>query len=202
MEFSKVLNARRSIRKYKPDPVSEDHITALLEAARLAPSGLNCQPWRFVVVTDIEARKAIGGATASRFVAESPVVILCCMDLAAFTSLGVRMQELHAAGAIESEVLERFAIGRADGLAQAEAGWMKANLSMNVAIAVTHILLKATDLGLGSCWIGMYDETAVKQVAGLDDRYGVVAMVAVGHAADEPVPRPRLPLEELMLNRI
>lgn len=63
MKLIEAIKARRSIRKFKPDPVSDQQIKELLEAARLAPSGVNLQPWRFVVVKSTEARKRLNEAT-------------------------------------------------------------------------------------------------------------------------------------------
>lgn len=202
MEFDKVLHSRRSIRKYKRNPVSLDQIIALLEAARLSPSGLNCQPWRFVVVTDTEVRRTIAGATGSPFVADAPAIILCCIDLATYASIGERIRELQDAGAFEEGAAEGLATCMREQPVSADANWMWQALAMNVAIAVTHIMLKATDLGLGSCWIGMFDEGQVKQAVTLDARHSVAAMVTVGYATSQPPPRPRLPVETLLLKTI
>jgi len=71
------IEQRRSIRKFKPDPVPEEHITALLDAARMAPSGCNAQPWRFKVVKDKETKLRLAQAAYNQsFVAEAPVVLV------------------------------------------------------------------------------------------------------------------------------
>lgn len=202
MEFNEVLNARRSIRKYKPDEVTDSQIAALLEAARLAPSGFNVQPWRFVAVKDRDTRKMLAGATGSAFVADAPVVIVCCMDMTAFASFGSRLQELVGAGAFTEERLALYTSEEfVKGMDMSEQ-WLKANLSMYVAIAATHLMLKAADLGLGSCWVGHFDEEKVKHIAGLDGRYGVTAMITIGYASQNPTARPRLPINELLLRTI
>jgi nitroreductase len=77
MELMNIIRDRRSIRKYKSTPVSQDDIEYVLEAARLAPSWSNRQCWRYIVVTDEELRKKI---TIRDWAAEAPVVIVGCAD--------------------------------------------------------------------------------------------------------------------------
>ena len=77
MEFVDVVKKRRSIRKYKKDPVPKKMILEVLEAARLAPSAGNRQPWHFIVVTDPETRERLG---VSPWASEAPVVIVGCAD--------------------------------------------------------------------------------------------------------------------------
>jgi nitroreductase len=79
MELMDVIRNRRSIRKYKPDPVPEDEIKYILEAARLAPSWANTQCWHFVVVTDPEVKGKIGEA-GFRWSARGPAMIVACAD--------------------------------------------------------------------------------------------------------------------------
>ena len=72
------IKIRRSIRKFAPDDVPEEMIEQMLEAARLAPSGANYQPWRFLVVRDQELRKELSRICLNqRFIEEAPVVIVC-----------------------------------------------------------------------------------------------------------------------------
>ncbi|MCG6537539.1 MAG: nitroreductase family protein, partial [Syntrophales bacterium LBB04] len=73
------IEKRRSIRKFKPDPIPEEHIMALLDSARLAPSGSNSQPWRFKVVRDRETRLQLAQASYKQsFIAEASIVFVCC----------------------------------------------------------------------------------------------------------------------------
>jgi nitroreductase len=77
LTLKEAIEQRRSIRKYKPDPVPEECISALLDAARLAPSGCNAQPWRFKVVTDRETRlKLAQAAYKQSFIASAPLVFV------------------------------------------------------------------------------------------------------------------------------
>jgi len=76
------IEQRRSIRKFKPDTVPEEIIDALLDSARLAPSGCNAQPWRFKVVKDDETKHRLAQAAYDQpFTAAAPVVLVCCEDI-------------------------------------------------------------------------------------------------------------------------
>ncbi|MBD3179580.1 MAG: nitroreductase [Candidatus Latescibacteria bacterium] len=79
MDLYKAIEGRVSTRKYRPDQVPEELLEKLLEAARLAPSGKNGQPWRFIVVTENETRKKLMAACkGQKFIYEAPVVIVAC----------------------------------------------------------------------------------------------------------------------------
>ena len=68
----------------------------------------------------------------------------------------------------------------------------------DVAIAVDHMILAATDLGLGTCWIGWFERQAVREILGIPKAKAVPIMVTIGYAAEEPKARPRKPLKELI----
>ena len=79
MDFTEVVKTRRSIRSYSPDPIPEDVLERVLEGARMAPSANNVQPWHFLVVQDAARRRQLAQLAAGQmFVAEAPVVIVCC----------------------------------------------------------------------------------------------------------------------------
>jgi nitroreductase len=79
MDFYDVIRTRRSIRSYKSDAIPANVLRQVLDAARLAPSANNTQPWRFIVVTDPATRKKVAEVSfAQSFIAEAPVVIVCC----------------------------------------------------------------------------------------------------------------------------
>jgi len=79
MEFYDVIRTRRSVRKFLKKEIPDEVLDRILEAARVAPSGDNRQPWRFVVVEDEQRKKRIASACYSQdFVAKAPVVLVCC----------------------------------------------------------------------------------------------------------------------------
>ncbi len=143
MEVLEAIRARRSVRSYEPDPVSDEILSRLLEAARLAPSAMNYQPWRFIVVRSQEKRDRIARSGAfGRFLSQAPVAIVACGDK------GSRYH-VH-----------------------------------DTCIALEHIVLAATSVGLGSCWIVSYDEETVKGLLKIPDRFSVVAIVSLGYPVD------------------
>jgi nitroreductase len=203
MELLKGMKARRAIRKFKPDPVPDEYVRELLEAARLAPSGSNLQPARYIVIKSQEARAKLGECTPLPFVAEAPVVIVCCADSKAFASAGERYKELQESGAFAETPMEkpnpREYLRRNRSMGEAE---IKAYLSLNVAIAIDHITLRAVDLGLGTCWVMMFDQDKLRQAFEIDERYHLLALLPVGYPAQDPAQRPRLAVEELLLKEV
>jgi nitroreductase len=197
MEFDQVIQTRRSIRNFKPDPVPDQAITEILEAARKAPSGSNIQPWRFIIIRSPEMRAKLNAATVFRFVTKAPVVIACCSDFSALDTRPNRLVELVQAGVFDNVDVDGEYIPPERNFDQ-----LLAYLNMNVGIAVTHMMLKAVDLGLGSCWIGGFDSLKVKEMLGLEDRLHVVALLPIGYPERTPAPRPRFSLEELVLKTV
>src|SRR5512135_3551748 len=96
------IKRRRAIRKYKPDAVPQAAIDRILEAARLAPSGVNAQPWKFKVVTDPAVKESLFQATKSQFhVGQAPAVIVICADTMSYSKgLRERFRELYDKGVV------------------------------------------------------------------------------------------------------
>lgn len=162
MEFMEVISRRRSIRKYKSDPVPQEHIEYILEAARLAPSWANSQCWRFVVVTDPEVKEKLARA-GNGWIAQAPVIVTICADPSKPGTKGD--QEYYM---------------------------------LDVGIAMEHLILAAADKGLGTCWIGAFDEAAAKAALRVPDNIRVVASTPLGYPAEAPALRPRRPLKEIV----
>ena len=147
---------RRSVRKYSARPISDDDIEYLLEAARVAPSSNNKQPWRFVVVRDPEKVQRLAGAAPKRIVfnrpwmSKAPCVIVCCA---------------------EPSTIFHKAVG----------ALLPVDLAMiDITIAAEHIVLAAAELGLGTCWVGWFDERKVRDILNLPQKWSVIALLAVG----------------------
>lgn len=158
MQVLEVITKRRSIRKYKSDPVKEEDLLKMLEAARLAPSAGNRQPWYFVVVRDPETKRRIAEAASRQmFIADAGAIIVAVSD----PSASPRWHDKDTMTAME------------------------------------HLILEATELGYGTCWIGAFDEARVREVLGIPEQYKVVALTPVGIPDEAPPPRPRKPLEEI-----
>lgn len=200
MELSAVIAARRSIRKFRPEDISAATVRLLLDAARLAPSGSNLQPSRFIVVQSPAAKEILGRYTPFKFIIKASVIFVCCADLTAITSRDTRMAELLKEGVFEGVDMNLSDGSAAYAALDAEA--IKAYLSMNVAIAVEHIVLKAVDLGLGSCWLGRFDHEKVKEWLGLDENVYPVVLLPVGRPDQAPPARPRFPLDKYVLKTL
>jgi nitroreductase len=161
MEFMEVITKRRSIRKYKPDPIAEEKIRYVLEAARLAPSWGNWQCWKYIVVTDESLKKVI---TQHEWATKAPVIIVGCADT------------------------------KKSGTEHGQHYYM-----MDMGISMEHMILAATEQGLGTCWIGKYfDEKKVKKVLNIPKNFRVVAMTPLGYPDGEGIVKPRKELEEIV----
>jgi nitroreductase len=198
------IEQRRSIRKYKSDPVPDEYLTELLDAARLAPSGCNAQPWRFRVVKDLQTKARLAEAAYGQsFIADAPVIFVCCADIEGYLKGTVRgIQDLGEIGAVEDRII-KILLKRAE---QTESQTkimsreqLASRIAFNVAIAVEHIVLRALDFGLGSCWVRLIDQEMVRDIFGWNDNIYVVALLPVGFPAESPLPRKRLNFDDIMI---
>jgi len=200
LQTKDAIEKRRSIRKFKRNPVPDEHIVALIEAARLAPSASNTQPWRFKIVSDDETKTKLAEAAYHQsFVAQAPVVLVVCADLQGyFEGITARSQEFGKEGALEETML-RVLRGRAEQLKGMNVQELAPAIAFNVAIAIEHIVLRALDFGLGSCWVRMLDEQKIKAIFGWEDNIHVVALLPLGYPDEAPTPRKRRAIEEIIL---
>lgn len=200
MELSEVIAARRSIRKFKPEEISEETVKELIEAARLAPSGSNLQPARFIVAKSPQAKESIGKCTPYKFVVKAAVIFVCCADLTTITTRETRVGELFREGAFDGVEMDMSDPSAVSPIM--DNNMIKAYLSINTAIAIEHIVLKSVDLGLGSCWIGRFDREKLKELLKLDDNIYPVTLLPVGWPDQSPKARPRLALDKYLLQTL
>jgi len=170
MDTYEAIAARRSIRRYKPDPVPGDKVARVLDAARLAPSWKNMQCWRFVVVQSETGKAGLLSAfedsnPGKKAVSAAPVMIVLCADPSASGKMGDKDYYLVDAG-----------------------------------ITMENLMLAATAQGLGTCWLGEFDENPVKTALGIPAGWRVVGMTPLGYADQDPRPRPRKSLEEIVFH--
>lgn len=202
MEFLKVISGRRSIRRFKKETVPDEMIKALLNAARLAPSGGNCQPWRFVIVKKILCIKQLAKFVPQPFVTRAPLLIVVCVDKNAMSIkyLKERTEELIK---VRSFFLSsRDKLGDFTKKKKFAPEIDLSYMNLNVAIAVDHLILRAVDLGLGTCWVMQFDRRGIREVLSLDDRYEPLALLAIGFPAQSPKPRPRLRIKDILIKEI
>lgn len=200
------IQARRSIRKFAADDVTEEQIEQMLEAARLAPSASNRQPWRFLVVRDKEVRKELRRiCMEQRFIEEAPVVIICFGDLDRYSidARKKRRQEFTDFGVLAT-LSGRFAEPEfreyMDSLPTPPREQLLPGIVANAYIAIEHLVLMATALGLGTCWVGGFDAAEIHRLFGLADNLVPLAVIPVGYPAGElPAQRPRLGRDEILI---
>jgi len=166
MHFDRLIHKRYSCRHYSPDPIEEELFAKVLEAARLAPTAANRQPFQIIIIkTQPNEAKLLGIYPRDWFV-QPPIVLCVC--------------------------------------SQPELGWTRKNFDnqsyavVDAAIVVDHITLQAADLGLGTCWIGAFDPQAARDFLNLPDNVEPIAFTPLGYPLDEPKPKTRKALEDLI----
>ena len=166
MKVLDVIQKRRSVRKYKEDPIPEKALMRVLEAARLAPSGKNFQPWKFIIVKDKALKEKLAQASAGQFfMAEAPIIIVGC--------------------------------GFPDNCYAHMGRYMK-SWSVDVTIALEHLILQAQEEGLGTCWIGSFEEEEVKAILNIPENVKVLALTPLGYPDEIPRFRGRKNLDEII----
>jgi nitroreductase len=172
--FSELVKSRRSIRKYLDKKISRDNIKKCLEAARLAPSAENVQPWRFIVLDDPEllnnfTREAFSGIyLPTKFARKAPVIIVMLAKLDLFANrIGKQIQGIHY-------------------------------YFIDVGIAGEHLVLQARELGLATCWIGWFHPKKVRKFLKIPKSYKIVSLMSMGYSAEEKTEvTNRLPLDKI-----
>jgi nitroreductase len=166
MDLVEAIKGRRSIRKYKPDPVPEETMRVLVEAVRWAPSWANTQCWEVVVVRDPKVKAELATALsktnpALSSMTEAPLVIVLC----------------------GKKGVSGFKKGNA---VTARGDWFM----FDTGIAMQNLCLTAYSLGLGTVVVGMFDHKRVEEILGVPPNVEVVAMTPLGYpAAEEGAPR-------------
>jgi len=162
--FLHLVQARRSVRSYRPEPVDPAVITRCLEAARLAPSACNSQPWTFIVVDEPARKNEVADLTTDRllplnhFTRQAPILVVVVVE----------KQNLSA----------RFgAVAKKRPLAWIDMG-----------IAVEHFCLQAAAEGLGTCILGWFKERQIKSLLRIPSTKRIGLLITLGHPVDDRVP--------------
>lgn len=168
------VRQRRSIRKYRPDAVEPEKLQQVLEAARLAPSWGNWQCVYWVVVTQQELRAQLSELS---------------QGVPPYTVANPARKALAAAPVTLVACADPARSGRWNGMEY---------YLVDAGIALAHVTLQATELGLGTCIIGAFEEDKIKELLGIPREHRVVAMTPLGYPEKIPGPRPRKDLAELV----
>ena len=153
MDVFECIIKRRSVRRYRSDPVPEEMLTKLLNVLRAAPSAANKQPFKFIVVRNPELRRRmVEECHGQKFFREAPVAIIACGDpTLAWKGLG---------GDKEHDTVD-----------------------IDTAIAIDHLTLAAMSLGLGTCWVGAFQEPLMKNLFNVSEHIRIVTMTPLGYPA-------------------
>jgi nitroreductase len=175
MPIMDLIQQRRSVRLYLDKPVEREKILQCLEAARLGPSAINMQPWKFIVVDDKATRDKLfksafrGIFSFNQWALIVPVFVVVVIDTHGLIAniLGIVRDTLRSL--------------------------------LDIGIATEHLVLQAEELGLGTCWMGGLDEKGVKQVLNIPGNRKVAAIIALGYPDKTEVKgqQERLKLEEM-----
>ncbi len=172
MDVFECIRTRRSIRKYLKKQVEWDKVGQILDAGRMAPSAGNLQNWQFLVVIDEIKKREIAEASARQYWMMNASVYIIVCE--------------------KPEIIEQHYGIRGTRLYSIQ----------NCAVAMENMLLMAHALGLGTCWIGAFDEEKVKRICMIPDRARPHAIITVGYADEKPDMPPKLTLENVtFLNR-
>ena len=188
LTIMEAIQKRRSIRKFKPDPVPDELINQMLEAARLAPSGSNRQPWRFQIIKNGELKERLfkEATLGAEYTLGAPVIIVCGSELLTFV-------KGHKLAPPDSEYFG------ADGEDWDDIKPFLPDAHLYTGIAVEHMVLAGTALRLGTCWTQRIKYGQVARVLGWPRHIVVLALLLVGYPDEDPPPRPRLALEDIVL---
>lgn len=164
MDFQELIRARYSVRAYRPEPLEEDKLQRVLEAARLAPTAANRQPFQLIVIHTAGKEEDLKRIYSRDWFVQAPLIICACAE-------------------------PERAWTRRDGKRYGE---------VDVAIAMDHLTLAATELGLGTCWVANFDPQAAKEILGLPPEAEPIVFSPLGYPADSRRGKNRKPLSELV----
>ena len=168
----KAIEERRSIRTYTNQKIADETVSQLFESARLAPSGSNSQPWHFLAITNQEMQEKVAKAShGQKWMLSAPLFIVCIAKIESNPNLYL------------DEVSPEIDLKR--GI-------------RDTSIAAEHIVLEATRLGLGTCWVAWFTQTEIKTLLNLPPDTYVVGILTVGYPDEKPAQRKRKELGEIL----
>ena len=164
MDFSDIINKRYSARAYRSDAVEPEKLNAVLEAARLAPTAANRQPFKLIVIHTQGRKEELSRIYLAAWFTQAPLLICICVTP-------------------DKAWLRRDRKNYAD---------------VDSAIVMDHLILAATDRGLGTCWVAAFDPVAAREILKLPSGVEPIDFTPLGYAADYAGTKLRRPLTELV----
>jgi nitroreductase len=169
MDVKEAINRRKSIRKYQDKQISDEIIKELLDAARRAPSAKNTQSHKYFIVKDKETIKKLkqNNAFKQPFVYDAPLIIVCCADPRKYP------------GSVDVDRSpENYAL-------------------IDLSIAASFLMLRATELGLGSVFVAWIYRDKIREVLNIPKDYVIPYVIPIGYPAEDPAPKSRKELNEI-----
>lgn len=173
MNFLELIKLRQSVRKYLNKPVEREKIERCIEAARLAPSACNAQPWKYIIIDEPELKEKVAQETFStiasfnKFALQAPVIVSIVME--------------------KPNLLSQFG-GRVKD---------KDFYLIDIGITAEHFCLQAAEEGLGTCMLGWFKERAVLKLLNIPSRKRIGLLITLGYAADEQRQKKRKEVKEM-----
>jgi nitroreductase len=165
MNFHDLIQTRQSVRKYTSKPVEQEKLMQCLEAARLAPSASNSQPWSFIVVNENDLLQKVGKAcqgpmrSFNNFVPTAPVILVMLIEKPKIlTEMGGRIKK-------------------------------KEYPLIDIGIAAEHFCLQAAELGLGTCMLGWFNEKEIKLMLNIPENRTIGLLITLGYAPENYLQR-------------
>ena len=184
MDVKEAITKRRSVRKYEDTAVSIETTGELLDAARLAPSGCNAQPWRFFVINNPNTMKELREKRAfkQKFVYKAPLVLVCCGDPGAYQGKYGGEHQVKEGSVPKDEKVRKKMFAMVEGKEIMRS-------IRDVSIASGFVVLRATELGLGTTYVGLINEKVLKEVLSIPESYVIPFVITAGYFNEKPVPK-------------
>lgn len=175
MDFQELIQNRQSVRKYRDKPVEKEKLEKIIEAVHAAPSACNSQPWKLIIVDEPELKNEVAKATFSKtvsfnkFALEAPVIAVLVIEKAKLIA--------QVGGSIKNQEYPQYDIG----------------------IAAEHFCLQATELGLGTCMIGWFNEKKIQKLLNIPKKRKIGLVITLGYPPEDYKLRKKIrkPKEEI-----
>lgn len=160
-DFQTLIKQRQSIRKYQNRPLQRADIIACVEAASLAPSACNVQPWKFIVIDELKLKEKLCEKAFTRvpnfnhFVKQAPVIVVVLAD---------------------RDLITNRLVATLKGIPY---------YLLDIGAACEQFILQAAELNIGTCWIGWFKEKPIKKLLSIPPGQKVVSLITLGYPAED-----------------
>lgn len=192
MNVIDAITNRRSIRKYQDKEVPDEVFYQIIDAARLAPSACNCQPWKFKIVRKDKIKELDkANAFKQKFVYSASGLIVICSDLEAYDEPQNQYQVEE--GSLTPYLTSYIAHHLASSSVRTDMS------NKDIGIAAAYMGLRAHELGIGTCLIKLEKTIRLGKILEIPDKYNIKLTMTLGYPAENPKSRPRKKIEEVLI---